>query len=161
LNDATDAAGVAGGDETDNELLTELRALAARLDPVPAEAIGAARSAIAWRTIDAELAHLTGDPASGKHLAGVRSGRTPMLLTFEAPSLTVEVEVLETAAVRRLLGQLVPPTAGEIQVRHVAGTVSVAVDEVGRFTVDDVAPGPVSILCTAGPHVVQTDWFLA
>ncbi len=161
MGDATNAAGVAGGDDTDNELLAELRTLAARLDPVPPEAIAAARSAIAWRTIDTELAQLTGDPASDKHLAGVRSGRIPMLLTFEAPSLTVEVEVLETAAVRRLLGQLVPPTAGEVQVRHVAGTTSVAVDEVGRFRVDDVAPGPVSLLCTAGPHVVQTDWFLA
>lgn len=161
MDDATDVQGVAGGDDDDNGLLAELRTLAARLDPVPPEAIGAARSAIAWRTIDAELAHITGDPASDKLLAGVRSGRPPTLLTFEAPSLTVELEVLATAATRRLLGQLVPPTAGEVQVRHVAGTTSVAVDVVGRFTVDDVAPGPVSLLCTAGSRVVQTDWFLA
>ena len=107
-----------------------------------------------------ELAELTSDPASDQ-LAGVRGPHAPVLLTFEAPSLTVEVEVLETATARRLLGQLVPPTTGEVEVLHRAGTTSVAADEVGRFRVDDVAPGPVSLRCSAGSGVVQTDWFLA
>lgn len=161
MNDATDAAGVAGGDHTDNELLAELRTLAARHDPIPAEAIAAARSAIAWRTMDAELAELTAYLAPDDRMAGVRGAQIPMLLTFEAPSLTVEVEVLETATGRRLFGQLVPPTPGQVEVRHAAGTTSVAADEVGRFRMDDVAPGPVSLRCSAGSRVVQTDWFLA
>lgn len=161
MDDASNPAGVPGGDDNDDELLAELRTLAALHDPVPPEAIAAARSAIAWRTMDAELAELTGDLVSDDQLAGVRSSRAPKLLTFEAPSLTVEVEVLETATARRLLGQLVPPTAGEVEVRHGAGTTTVTVDEVGRFTADGVAPGPVSLRCTAGARVVQTDWFLA
>lgn len=160
-DDATDAAGVAGGDDNDKELLTELRALAARHDPIPPEAIAAARSAIAWRTMDTELAELTGDLAPAGRPAGVRSGHIPVLLTFQAPSLTVEVEVLETAGVRRLMGQLVPPTGGEIEVRHGAGITTVAADDVGRFRTDDITPGPVSLRCSAGSHVVQTDWFLA
>ncbi len=161
MDDGTNAPGVAGGDDFDDDLLGEFRALAARLDPIPPDAIAAARSAIAWRTVDAELAEIIGDPADDKKLAGVRSPQAPELLTFEAPSLTVEVEVLERGTVRSLLGQLVPPTPGEVQVRHGAGTTTVAADEVGRFRVDDVAPGPVSLRCAAEARVVETDWFLA
>lgn len=106
--------------------------------------------------MDAELAELT----SPNQLAEVRSLRTPTLLTFEAPSLTVELEVLEAATGRRLLGQFVPPVPGQVEVRHGGRTTTVAADEVGRFSVDDVAEGPVSLLCTAGSRVVQTDWFL-
>lgn len=158
--DDHDAANVTGGDETDNTLLAELRALAAHGDPSPPEAIAAARSAIAWRTMDAELAELTSDLKSHNQLADVRGLRAPTLLTFAAASLTVEVEVLETANGRRLLGQLVPPVSGQVEVRHGAGTTTVAADEVGRFKADDVAAGPVSLLCLAGSRVVQTDWFL-
>jgi hypothetical protein len=161
LDEVDNPAGVASGDDNDNELLAELRSLAARHDPITPEAMVAARSAIAWRTIDAELAELTSEPASEKELSGVRGPQAPMLLGFIAPSLTVEVEVLETAAARRLLGQLVPPAAGEVQVRHAAGTTTVAVDEVGRFKVDGVAPGPVSLRCSTDSAIVQTDWFLA
>lgn len=160
MDDSTNPTDVTGGDETDNALLAELRALAARGDPIPPEAIAAARSAIAWRTMDAELAQLTSDLTSQNQLAEVRSLRTPTLLTFEAPSLTLEVEVLETGAGRRLLGQLVPPVPGQVEVRHRGGTTTVAADEVGRFRLDDVAAGPVSLRCSAGSQVVQTDWFL-
>lgn len=110
--------------------------------------------------MDTELAELTGE-LSDDHMVGVRSTRAPVLLTFEAPSLTVEVEVLQTAAARRLLGQLVPPGSGEVEVRHGGGTTRVSADEVGRFTVEDVAAGPVSLRCSAGLRVVQTDWFIA
>ena len=111
--------------------------------------------------METELAELTSDLMSDNQLAGVRSGRTPMRLTFEAARFTVELEVLKTATGRRLLGQFIPPTPGEVEVRHRAGTTSVAADEVGRFRVDDVAAGPVSLRCVAGSRAVQTDWFLA
>jgi hypothetical protein len=161
MSDAADTAGVHGGDDNDNALLAELRALAAEHDPVPPGAIAAARSAIAWRTMDAELAELIGDAASDAPLAGVRSAATPTLLTFESPNLTVEVEVLETATGLRLLGQLVPGTPGQVEARHQGGTTTVAADEIGRFRVDGVPSGPVSLRCSAGPRVVETDWFLA
>jgi hypothetical protein len=160
VDDSTNTTNVTGGDETDNALLAELRALAAQSDPIPPAAIAAARSAIAWRTMDAELAQLTSDLTSQNQLADVRSLRTPTLLTFEAASLTVEIEVLETATGRRLLGQLVPPGPGQVDVRHGGRTTTVAADEVGRFRVDDVSAGPVSLRCSAGSRIVQTDWFL-
>src|SRR5262245_45371457 len=48
---------------TDEELLTALREVAGRADPAPDEVILAARSAIAYRRMDAELAELLYDSA--------------------------------------------------------------------------------------------------
>ncbi len=161
MSDAPNAAGVPGRDDPDNEVLSELQALAAALDPVPSDAIAAARSAIAWRTIDAELAQLSHDVSSDPDHAGVRSSDAATLLTFEAPMLTVEIEVVDTGAGRRLLGQLIPPGQGEVEVRHRGGETNVAADDVGRFRVEDVAAGPVRLRCVVGDSVVETDWFLA
>ena len=157
MSDELNAAqGIGGDDAVDDELLAELRALVTRHDPVPSEALAAARSAIAWRTLDAELADL----ADESEMAGVRGVGTPTLLTFDATGLTVEVELLVVGGHRRLLGQLVPPGPGNVDVRHGNRTVSTAADEVGRFSVDDIVPGPVSLRCSIDGRLVVTDWFL-
>ena len=162
MSDELNASGVTDGDgEDEAALLAELRAMMAVTDPVPPEAVAAARSAFAWRTMDAELAELTADTSVNGELVGVRGAATPTMLTFDAPGLTVEVELLDAGGRRRLMGQLVPPGPGTVEIRHRAGVATVAVDEVGRFSVDDVAVGPVSLRCAAGSQVVETDWFLA
>ncbi len=166
-DDTTAVAGTNGDDVDEAGLLAELRRLASVIDPVPAESVAAARSAFAWRTMDAELAdltvlaELTGDSAVDAMLAGVRSSAMPTMLTFDAPGLTIEVEVSEVGEERRLIGQLVPPAAGAVEVRHRGGVTSVAVDEVGRFSIDGVRAGPVSLRCSAPVTGVETDWFLA
>lgn len=148
-------------DTAGEDLLNELRMLAAAVDPVPPAAVAAARSAIAWRTMDAELAELVADTSVEPQLAGVRGAAAPALLTFEAPGLAVEVEVTEEGRSRRFLGQLVPPGPGEVEIRHGGGRVTVAADEVGRFDAAGIAPGPVSISCRLAAGVIETDWFLA
>ncbi len=160
MSDETNAAGA--DDEARNDaVLAELRGLAAMHDPVPEEAIVAARSAIAWRTIDAELADLTADSSVQPELAGVRSLAAPTLLAFEASDFTVEVEILaQQDGSRRLLGQLVPSGPGTVEVRHRGGTVTGVADDVGRFAASGVLAGPVSLRCSAGSQVVETDWFL-
>ena len=149
--------------DRDQELLAELRGVAARMDPVPDELIAAARSAFAWRTMDAELARLVEDASpEDSRLVGVRSGATATLLSFEAPDLAVEVEVLVTGGRRRLLGQLIPGQPGRVEVRHRAGRTEVTADEVGRFAADDLPPGPMSLRSEAtGGRRIETDWFLA
>jgi hypothetical protein len=148
----------------DTVLLAELRAAGA-LDPVPADAIAAARAAFVWRTIDAELAELTYDSLlegeEEKELAGVRGPATARSLTFASDDLTVELDASAVGAGRRLVGQLVPPQPGEVEVRHAGGTVTVPADELGRFSAD-VAAGPVSLHCRGGrsPTPVTTDWVI-
>ncbi|MFP5319656.1 MAG: hypothetical protein ACLGI2_15340 [Acidimicrobiia bacterium] len=154
-----------GGEDWEQDILTEL-AEAGRLEAVPVESVAAAKSIFAWRTLDAELAALTYDSDVAEDAgAGLRSTGTtagPRALTFEAARLTVEVEVVEGDGDRRLLGQLVPPQAGTVEVRQFAGTTTVEADEVGRFTVTGLASGPVSLRCEGrgGGGAVVTDWFL-
>ena len=147
----------------DDELLAHLQD-AGRLDPVPAEAVAAARAAFLWRTIDAELGQLTYDSSDDdKLLAGVRStvSGSARLLTFESPTLTVEVEAVAVGERRRLIGQLVPPQTGLIEVRHSGGSVTVEADQLGRFTAENLSAGPISLRCrTASGATVTTDWVL-
>jgi len=152
-----------GGDWED-DMLRELTE-AGRLEAVPIEVVAAAKSAYARRTMDAELAELAYDSDVAEDaMAGLRGATTdaPRALTFEAARLTVELEVVESGGGRRLLGQLVPPQAGRVEVRHPAGTIAVDADEVGRFTLSGLGSGPVSLRCHAhgAGGIVETDWVL-
>ena len=159
MSDAVNARGSITGNDQDDGLLAELRGLGSRLDPVPEEAVAAARSAIAWRTMDRELAELV-EESSDAELAGARGTDTPTLLAFESAHLAVEIEVRQTAGGRLVVGQIVPPQVVQVEVRHRGGTISVTADEAGRFTAAPIAAGPASVRCTAGDQVIETDWFL-
>jgi hypothetical protein len=152
-------------DRRDDEMLQELRMMMLRLDPVPAEAVAAAKAEIMWRTIDAELAELTADSLIGdERLVGVRAHDAPVMLTFEVGSRVLEVEVVRSGHLRRLVGQLVPAAPGLLDIRHGGVDTAVEADEVGRFSVDGITPGPVRIRWQAlptGGRAAETDWFLA
>lgn len=149
----------------DDALMAELQDLAARVDPPPENLREAARWAFSWRTVDSELAELVADSATeAPALTGVRAEGGPRLLTFESPRLEVEVQVTQTPEGRRLVGQVVPPQQIRIEVRHGGGTVSADADELGRFAVDGVAAGPVSLRCHLGSgeqaRIVDTEWHI-
>jgi hypothetical protein len=149
--------------DDDLQLLARVREVYAEIDPVPSYVIAAAKAAIAWRSIDSELAELVEDteltPASG-----VRSGAAPRLVTFEADTLTVEVEIAETGdRCRRLMGQLVPPSGGEVEIRNAERTQVVEADDLGRFSAANVPPGPVSLVCRlrgTAERPVVTSWIV-
>lgn len=142
-----------------DQLEVRLRSLGNRIDPVPAAVAAAASDAFSWRTIDSELAELTYDSLmDDRALAGVRGGGGPRQLTFEAPGLTVEVELGDGAA-PHLVGQLVPPRFGTVEVRHEGGSVTLAVDDLGRFAAHHLPTGPLSLRCTAdAAPPVETEW---
>lgn len=151
-------------DQPDEDLLQELRLMMCRVDPVPASVVLAARSAIMWRSIDAELAELTADSlVADQRLVGVRAHDVPTMLTFEVGGQVLEVEVMSTGRGRRLVGQLVPAAPGQVVVHHGETDVTVQADEVGRFSVDGIVPGPVRLRWQAsgGHRAAETDWFLA
>lgn len=159
--DERDRTAGAGRNDESGDPMSTLSALAARMDPVPPAVLEAARATFTWRTIDAELAELAFDSTfSDLALAGVRGGELgPRLLTFEAPQLTVELEVSEVGDARRFVGQLVPPTAAELEIRHPSGATPVTADERGRFSADRIPAGPVSVrVVRSGHDPVETDW---
>jgi hypothetical protein len=153
---------VSNDDET---LLEELRALVGRLDPVPPSVLEGARAAYTWRTIDAELIELTRDSATEAPAepALVRAVTGPRLLVFESDRISIEVEVsVESDGKLRLVGQLVPPARAAIEVEQPDGKVATESDELGRFMIKGLSPGPTRLRCRPfgadGGRSLTTEW---
>ncbi|MFD8491723.1 hypothetical protein [Amycolatopsis sp. NPDC059657] len=141
---------------TEEELLAELEAALRTAEEVPAGFVNAGKAAFAWRGVDAELAALTFDSA-GAEVAGTRADSASVrALTYSAAEVTLEVEVGPDA----LHGQVVPPQAGELDVRlRDGGTTTVPVDAVGWFVVRPKPAGTFRLrLRTADGKTVLTDW---
>jgi len=142
------------------ELLAAVNAFFEQVDPMPAAVRTAALGSIAWRTVDAELAELIEDSALLSS-AGVRGPHGPRLLTFSAPDVSVVVEVAEVGPTRRLVGQLGDPRSAAIEIRFREGTTWVEADDLGRFVLDGVPAGPVSLVCRFPDTDIAplvTDW---
>jgi hypothetical protein len=145
---------------SDDEISELLRKVAARLEPVPPELLDAAAEAFAWRDIDAELAELVFDSLADATL--VRGAPGQRMISFASGELSLDVQVTATGDVRTVMGQIAPPQPGLVDIRRPDGTVTVEVDELGRFRSGPLPPGPVSLRLrpagtAAGPAVV-TDW---
>jgi hypothetical protein len=150
-------------DPRDRSLMERLGTLAARADPVPPSVISAAKGSLAWRTIDAELAALVYDSAvDAGDLVLVRGPEAPRFLTFEAPGITVEVEVSADSGGLLFDGHLTPPRHAVVEIQHREGTLSAETDRRGRFRIDRVASGPMRMVCRPAEQpeawVVETDW---
>ena len=146
----------------DDDLLEALgEALRAR-EAVPEWFVETGKNAYAWHNIDAELAQLTydSDSASGRDrdlVAAVRSETASIrALTFTSPHLSLELEVTEDA----LLGQIVPPRPGTLEVQTMAGTIATTpVDEIGCFAVEPIPASPFRLRCRTGHDTdVLTGW---
>ena len=146
--------------DADDALLEELRALAAEVDPTPEHVLLAARGSYSWRTIDAELAGLVYDSVLDAEPLAIRSEDEARLLTFETPVDAIELEITVVGDERRILGQLVPPGPGVVELRRVGGVLEAEADEHGRFSFDRVKPGPVSLRCrrTSDGAAIETEW---
>lgn len=150
-------------EQEDRELEEELRQLAARHDPVPAELVQAAADAFAFRDLDAELAELVFDSMLDSDPATlVRSSSGRRLVSFQTPALTVDLEVTSAGPERTIIGQVTPPQRVTVEIRSREGMNAVDTDDLGRFTAAPLRSGPVSLRVRPtgagqGP-VVVTDW---
>lgn len=136
----------------------ELRRAAGMLDPVPEHLLRQAVSAYAWHTVDAELAELTFDSLAPEHAAAVRGAGAPRLLTFEAPTVTVEIEITESGDARQLTGRISPPRPAGVELRRPDRRLTVHADELGRFSCDRLEAGPLGLRCRTAEQTVVTDW---
>jgi hypothetical protein len=143
-------------DWDDEQLLAALSEAIKARQAVPSRFIEMAKNAYAWHNIDSELAQLTYNSCDDKREVGaMRSGpasvRSPSCddkrqvgvvpsetasvraLTFTSAHLTVELEVAGSS----LLGQILPPRSGTLEIQTSAGTIITAeVDEIGCFSLD-------------------------
>lgn len=155
-------------DPTNDDDLVEALARAVQVsEPVPAEAVAAAKASLTWRTIEAELAELaelTFDSVTdSEELVGVRGPGGPRALTFEREDVVVEVEVTEDGGRRTLVGHVTPSPVESMELHQSGGEpVRVDADSFGRFRVPGVATGPFRLLCRfrdgAAHQVMLTQW---
>ena len=153
-------------DDPHEPLVSELRTLFARIDPVPPVVTKAAKAALGWGRLDADLAELLADSALDEQaVAGARGvGAPARSVSFSAGELTIEIEIHADGAERMLLGQLTPRSGVTIEIQTAdAAAVAVAEsDALGRFRVKLRDGGPIRLrVRTQGPDspaLVETSW---
>lgn len=154
--------GPAAPRDPDEDLLAELRRLAACVDPVPDSLSHAARESLTWRRVDAELAELLADSIEDdSRLELVRSAGGPRSVSFEAAGLTIELEIIGVGARRTIIGQLVPPSEAKIEVQSGGLRATVSADERGRFRAEEIPSGRMRLRLTDHPSArrpVETSW---
>ena len=151
--------------DEDETLLAELRRVVAVIDPIPEAARIAARAALDWRTLDAELAALVHDSAVDEPELALRGAGGPRTMTFTADDLEIEIaaEPQGEGDRLRLTGQLVPAQTAQIAVATAGGLVLTRADARGRFAALGIAPGRLRVRCwldgaPGGGRLVETAW---
>jgi hypothetical protein len=151
---AYDDSGNAAADEhLLRELAEALRAVEGGVDRVA----DLGRGSFTWRTLDADLllASLTFDSHLAEEVDTTRDGDDVRTLVFTTELRSVEVEVLAD----RLVGQFVPPTAGEVRIEGAGGVLATAqVDDLGFFVVEPVPRGVVRLECRTAFARLVTEW---
>jgi hypothetical protein len=141
----------------DDTLLAALREAMRERDAVPGWFVETGKNAYAWHNIDAELAQLTYDSHSDEGMAAVTRSETASIraLTFTSNQLSMELEVTEDG----LLGQVIPPRAGALEIHTTAGIMTAMVDELGFFAVEPKPDGSFRLRCRTSDGVdVITGW---
>jgi len=141
----------------DDELLAALGEAMRARRAVPDWFVEMGKNAYGWHNIDVELAQLTYDSSRDQDVvAAVRSEAASIrALTFTSSRLSIELEVAESS----LLGQIVPPRAGTLEIHTTAGVTSSPVDEIGCFAVDPTPTTPFRVRCrTEDGADVLTGW---
>ncbi len=142
----------------DERLLAALGEAIKASQAVPSWFVETGKNAFAWHNIDAELAQLTYDSNQDKREAAVMRSETASIraLTFTSVHLSLELEVTESS----LLGQIIPPRAGVLEIHTRAGEISTTeVDEIGCFAVHPIPDSPFRLRCRAADGTdVLTGW---
>jgi hypothetical protein len=148
----------------DDSLEQELGDLLGRADPIPRTVMEAARAALGWRRLDAELAELLADSVlASEEPALARGVEAPLRsVTFGTGRRAIDLDVEERGEGRTLRGQLSPPAQATIEVQRQDGTTlaSVPADTLGRFVVELPGAGTIRLRLTGDPQLgtIETAW---
>jgi hypothetical protein len=157
VRDDTDDRELLAALSDDEKLLAALRDAIRARQAVPVWFVETGKNAYAWHNIDAELAQLTYDSRSDELVAAVTRSETASIraLTFTSAQLSIELEVTDDS----LLGQIIPPGAGTVEIDTTAGTITTTVDEIGFFAVDPKPDSSFRLRCrTPDGADVMTRW---
>jgi hypothetical protein len=143
--------------QSEDRVMSLLRRGLDESDPVPVDVVDFAKAALAWRSIDAELAELSYDSSHEQTPAGVRSTSTARMLSFETGDWLADLEY--SPATGRLMGQVEPARIMTVELHLGGGVVATEADELGRFVFDGVLPGPIALVFRlSDDETVKTQW---
>jgi hypothetical protein len=148
-------------EEQDEALIEQLR-IAMSAEAPPARVTEAAKAALTWLRVDAELAELLSDSAVDAEPALARGTAVVRSVSFSAGETIVELEVHPDGERRTLLGQLSPAAQRTIVIQHAGGAESASAlsDELGRFriTLDEGGTVRLRIADDASDAAIETAW---
>ena len=147
-------------DKRDEALIEQLRN-AFGADGVPPNVTEAAKAALTWRRVDAELAELLSDSALDAEPALARGEALVRSVTFSAGKTIVELEIHQDGKRRTLLGQLSPAATRTVEVQGADGSAAEPVrsDLLGRFRIGLERGGTVRLKLSGGNGaVIETAW---
>jgi hypothetical protein len=150
------------GELDDNQLLAALGEVLRASRPAPDWSVELAMASYDLLTADTELALLTSDSGLATAQSALRSAAVPRLTVFDAQDLSVEILIEPRVRVGtwRLIGQLTPAAPARIQVRQPrAEPFWIDADDRGRFIIDQLRDGPLSLICDRpGLRSAVTQW---
>lgn len=152
--DDLEALATSALDETDEQILRELRSLWDGADPPPAGLTERVQFAMTVAALEAEVARIVREGA-GAGATAVRSDYERVsTVTFASESVSAMIDIEEggTEGVRALHGW-VSEDAVEVELRERHRSRRTTVDATGRFSFERVEPGLVHFVFrrTAGP----------
>ena len=148
----------------DDVLLGVLAGSLAEADPVPVEAVAAAKAVARLSDADAVLATLVADSLVDDQLVGFRREAPSerhrqvqdRMVSFATPEIIVDLEF--TTSGLTVLGEIHPAMAVPVELVSPATTATTESDALGRFRFDAPA-GPCRVrVHLAGGGVVVTAW---
>jgi hypothetical protein len=144
--------------DDDDLLLADLAAAVRDVGPLARNLADHAHGVYSWRTVDQDLflASLSFDSSVQPTSQSRSDPSQARVLVFNAAPLSVELEVMSD----QVVGQLLPPAAGDILVETETGaTLHLSADERGFFLLMPPLPqGMVRLRCDTPTGRVVTDW---
>ncbi len=139
-------------------LLADLADAMREVAPLSERIAQQARGALAWRTVDSDLLQATLSFDSSLETSGQSRDREggQRVLVFHSSPLAIELEL----RFDRIVGQIVPPSVGEIALESADGAqIRVDVDDLGFFILTRVPEGSIRLRCETPTTRLVTDWF--
>ena len=131
-------------DDADFRLLDDIRKLFEAADPMPADLPERIRFSLALRDLEVEVARLAEEDRLAVAARGTEQSRT---ITFDSDSLTIMIRIgADRDGTVRVDGWLAPPQRREIEMKTIAGPLTAASDEQGRFAFARVPRGAAQLI---------------
>jgi hypothetical protein len=127
------------------------------LHPEPDNLLELASGLHALHTLDGELAALTYDSLMDNTVSVRSTGTLTRILSFESDVAAFEVEIDER--LRTIMGQVVPPAEGSIELQHSEGSATTDLGAVGSFEFVDVPSGPLRLRLIVDGRIISTTGF--